>query len=260
LVSADFISVEQRRQLGATDLYLSPIGLGTVKFGRTTGLNYPNEFTLPNESTLDKLLYLAESLGINLLDTAPAYGVSEQRLGSLLASRKDKFIVSTKVGEYHINGQSHYDFSAKSTRTSIENSLKALRRSELDLVMVHSDGADADIITKSDVLQTLQQYKEKGLVRYIGFSGKTVAGSLLAIEQVDAFMVTLNRQDSSQLELLKIAKDRNKGILIKKAFASGHAANNDALDYVVNYPGVTSAIVGTINPEHLRANVSALTL
>lgn len=260
MISTDLIGVEQRRQLGTTDLYLSPIGLGTVKFGRTTGLAYPSQFELPNESALNKLLDLAASLGINLLDTAPAYGTSEERLGTLLTSRKDQFIVSTKVGEYHINGKSHYDFSAKSTRDSIENSLKALRRSELDLVMVHSNGADADIITQSDVLQTLQQYKEKGLIRYIGFSGKNVAGSLLAIDQVDAFMVTLNRQDSSQLELLKIAKDKDKGILIKKAFASGHATNNDALNYVVNYPGVTSAIVGTINPDHLRSNVSALTL
>ena len=253
------ISQEQYRQLGSTDLFLSPIGLGTVKFGRTTGLRYPNQFEIPDESALEQLLDLTESLGINLIDTAPAYGSSEERLGKLLATRKDKFFVSTKVGEYHINGKSHYDFTAKSTAASIENSLKSLGRSELDLVMVHSDGTDADIIEKSDVLQTLQKYKDKGWVRYIGFSGKTVAGSLLAIEQVDAFMVTLNIEDSSQSELIKVAMAAQKGILIKKAFASGHAASGDALSYVVNYPGVTSAIVGTINPKHLRSNVSAIT-
>lgn len=253
------IRLEQRRQLGATDLFLSPIGLGTVKFGRTTGLRYPNEFKIPNESALSTLLDLAESLGINLIDTAPAYGSSEERLGKLLAYRKDKFIVSTKVGEYHINGKSHYDFTAKSTGESIESSLKALQRSELDLVMVHSDGADADIIENSDVLETLQKYKDKGLVRYIGFSGKTVPGSLMAMSYVDAFMVTLNIEDDSQSELIDIALSEKKGVLVKKAFASGHAASDDGLNYVVNYPGVTSAIVGTINPDHLRSNVSAVT-
>ena len=65
------------RPLGATGLQVSPLGLGTVKFGRNQGVKYPQAFNLPSDREALALLELAWDLGINLLDTAPAYGESE---------------------------------------------------------------------------------------------------------------------------------------------------------------------------------------
>ena len=76
------------RTLGKTGLKISPLGLGTVKFGRNQGVKYPGGFEIPEEGDLASLVALAKDLGINLLDTAPAYGTSEERLGRLLKGQR----------------------------------------------------------------------------------------------------------------------------------------------------------------------------
>ena len=70
-------------------------------------------------------------------------------------------------------------------------------------------------------------------------------------------MIAYNPDDTTQSELLQEAERRNKGVIIKKALASGHAANvQGSLEFVLRSKIVSSAIVGTINPDHLKQNVS----
>ena len=272
-----------KRALGNTGLQVSCLGLGTVKFGRNQGVKYPTGFELPNDKEVSHILALACELGINLLDTAPAYGSSEERLGALLKNRHD-WIVCSKTGEEFINGQSHFDFNAKHTQFSVERSLKRLRTDYLDLVLVHSDGNDKHIIQQTDCFETLLKLKQKGLIRAFGLSGKTVEGGLLALQYADAVMVTFNPAETSEREVIQHAKSLNKAVLIKKAFNSGHAVAakpttdecvdttqkeqaasthpatdpaQDSLRFVLNEPGVSSVIVGTINTRHLQANALA---
>lgn len=246
------------RALGSTGLQVSCLGLGTVKFGRNQGVKYPQGFELPDDKHASDILALAHELGINLLDTAPAYGSSEERLGKLLKNRHD-WILCSKTGEEFINGQSHFDFSAKHTQFSVERSLKRLGTDYLDLVLVHSDGNDEQIIQQSDCFETLLKLKQQGLIRAFGLSGKTVAGGLLALKYADAVMVTYNSADTSQRDVIQRAHTLNKAVLIKKAFNSGHASEpaEDSLRFVLNEPGVSSVIVGTINNSHLQANAAA---
>ncbi len=92
-------------------------------------------------------------------------------------------------------------------------------------------------------------------------STKTVSGGLLALDLVDVLMVTLNESDQSQSELIIKAGRKQKGVLIKKALASGHTTNSaQALRFAINFPGVTGIIIGTINPAHLKDNVACLKL
>ena len=248
-----------RRQLGNTDLHLSVLGLGTVKFGRTENVKYPTAFELPNDEALTRLLQQAIDLGINYLDTAPAYGQSEERLGKLLGPMRDSFVLSTKVGEYFVDGESHYDFSQQATIASVERSLRKLRTGHLDIVFVHSNGEDAEIIQRSPIIETLSRLKEKGDIGAIGFSGKDAAESALALNQVDAFMIALNQHDTSQDSLLKLCETNHKGVVIKKALASGHVTDpHGALRFAAGYSGVTSVVVGSITPHHLQDNVAAL--
>ncbi len=94
------------RALGTTGLRVSTLGLGTVKLGRNQGVKYPQPFELPSDQQALALLELAWDLGINLLDTAPAYGLSEERLGRLLRQCRRDWVIVTKVGEVFQNGQS----------------------------------------------------------------------------------------------------------------------------------------------------------
>lgn len=245
------------RRFGSTELYLSPLGLGTVKFGRNTGVKYPSSFQLPDDNAAADLIAHAQALGINLIDTAPAYGSSEERLGNLLRGQRHDWVICTKVGEEFDNGASHFDFSAAHTRRSIERSLQRLQTDYLDIVLIHSDGNDLSIIDNGETLEALSRCKQEGLIRAYGMSTKTVAGGIAAAQHSDAVMATYNSEYTDEQPVLDYCAAHRKGVLIKKAFASGHTTDTaSALRCVLKQPGVTSIIVGTINPQHLQQNVA----
>jgi aryl-alcohol dehydrogenase-like predicted oxidoreductase len=166
------------------------------------------------------------------------------------------------VGEEFADGQSHFDFSPAHTRLSVERSLKRLETDFIDLVLVHSDGNDVAILRDSGVYQTLAELKREGKIRGFGLSGKTVEGGLLALEQGDCAMVTYNLNEQAELAVLDYAELHGKGILIKKALASGHACLTGAdpvrasFELIFSHPAACSAIIGTINPQHLAHNVA----
>jgi len=249
------------RPLGSTGLHVSPIGLGTTKFGRTEQVKYPEAFELPSDEAVARLLASARRFGVNLIDTAPAYGSSETRLGELLPDRGDWVIVS-KAGESFEDGRSHFDFSPDGVRRSVERSLERLRTDWLDVVLLHSDGDDTAILRESGALETLVALREEGVIRACGASTKGVEGGLLAVELqgvVDVVMVTFNRADESQRPVIEAARQAGLGVLIKKPLASGHDIEpGRALVDALGVPGVTSLVVGTIDPAHLEANCTAV--
>ena len=248
------------RPLPGTGLKVSALGLGTVKLGRNEQVKYPSGFSIPDDVAVRKLLAQAHELGINLLDTAPAYGTSEERLGRLLEHRQD-WVLVTKVGEEFANGQSHFDFSAAHTRHSVERSLKRLHTDVLDLVLIHSDGNDEAILAQGDCVAALLDCKQRGLVRAIGMSTKTIAGGLRAARELDVVMLTWNLQQQDR-EVLALARQLGKGVLVKKGLMSGHLQQSgrdlvrESMECVLRENGVHSMIVGTINPAHLAGNVA----
>jgi aryl-alcohol dehydrogenase-like predicted oxidoreductase len=257
------------RRLGKTDLEPSVIGLGTVKFGRNQSVKYPRGFELPDDAQLQELLALCRDLGINLLDTAPAYGYSEERLGGLLRKSRKDWLICTKVGEefeadkFSSEGKSWFDFSAAHTRRSVERSLRRLQTDYLDLVLIHSDGRDTEVLTQTDVLPTLATMKQQGWIRAFGISTKTLEGGLMAANLCDAVMVTLNPQYTDEEPVIAACNQQACGVLLKKVLSSGHICHDaaphldpieQALGFGLNKEGVTSAILGTINPQHLREN------
>ncbi|UTF59542.1 aldo/keto reductase [Gilvimarinus sp. DA14] len=250
------------RPLGSTGIHVSAIGLGTVKLGRNQGVKYPSAFELPSDAAAQALLETARECGITLIDTAPAYGLSEERLGKLLGAGAHDWVICSKTGEEYINGSSHFDFSAAHTRASVERSLKRLQRDWLDLVLVHSDGNDVDIIENSGAFEALGKLKQEGSIRAFGMSTKTVAGGILAARESDCVMVTYNPGHIEEQAVIDECLKLNKGVLLKKALASGHLNSEDAdpvqtcLDFAYAHAGVTSAIIGTINPQHLRDNIA----
>jgi aryl-alcohol dehydrogenase-like predicted oxidoreductase len=249
--------------LGQTGIEVSCLGLGTVKIGRNEGVKYPRGFALPDDRTVQRLFEKAQELGINLIDTAPAYGISEQRLGKFLGNNR-QWIICSKVGEEFSKGKSSFDFSGPYVERSVERSLRNLQREVIDIVLVHSDGNDEKIINSTDCLKTLARLKQRGLIRAYGVSTKTVNGGLLAVEHTDLVMVTFNPSATENAAVIRKAREMNKGVLVKKALMSGHLPEGveDAvltnLKFVFAEPGLSSVVLGTINPEHLEKNVAAV--
>ncbi|MBI5447523.1 MAG: aldo/keto reductase [Gammaproteobacteria bacterium] len=249
------------KAVGTTSLLVSPLGLGTVKFGRNQGVKYPTPFELPSDSQIDTLLQLCRELNINLIDTAPAYGNSEERLGKQLADSRHDWVIMTKAGEEFIDGQSYFDFSKHALTRSIERSLKRLNTDYLDIVLIHSNGEDKKIIVEDEALFTLAQLKQKGWIRAIGMSTKTIEGGLLALDHSDIAMVSYQPLYTEEQVILDKALQLKKGIFIKKGLLSGHLkqiASQDpvktTLEFIFKHPAVSSLVVGTLNPQHLKEN------
>ena len=252
------------RALGSTGIDVSVLGLGTVKIGRNLQVKYPADFELPDDEAVTALFELAYSLGINFIDTAPAYGNSEQRLGELLPNRYD-WVIATKVGEIFEDGLSRFDYSSEHTIKSVEQSLRHLKRDVLDVVLVHSDGNDMDIINNTAVFETLEKLKQKGLIRAVGMSSKTVEGGCWVVENCDVVMATANLDYDDERAVFNLAEKNNKGLIVKKSLQSGHADSaaggrgvDAAFKHVLSIAGVSSMIVGTINPAHLKSNVELI--
>lgn len=249
----------EKRIIGSTNIAVSVVGLGTVKFGRNVGVKYPTAFELPSDEACLNLLALAKSHGINLLDTAPAYGNSEARLGGFLKGERQDWVISTKVGEQFLAGESCFDFSEKAILVSIENSLRQLQTDYLDVVFVHSNGDDEKLIHEG-VFEGLEKAKIAGKIRAFGMSTKTIAGGKLAVDLSDVVMVSFNPTYTDEREVITYAHDKQKGIFIKKALSSGHLPADTSpahtLSTILHEPGVTTTIIGTLNPKHLIENIS----
>lgn len=244
------------RRLGRTGLMVSPIGFGAFKIGRNEKIKYPSGYDLPTDAQVAELIAGALDLGINYFDTAPAYGISEQRLGRVLDGRED-VIISTKVGETFEHGRSTYDFSAAAIRASVERSLRHLRRERLDIVLIHAHGDDVQILRETDAVETLHTLRDEGKMAFVGLSGKTCEAGRLACEWADVLMVEYNQRDRDCEPMLELAAERDVGVVVKKALASGTLPADEALAFVLRRPEVASVVVGTLNLDHLRDNVHA---
>jgi len=245
------------RPLGKTGLAVSPIALGTTKLGRNTDVKYKQTFELPSDAEVDELLEHSLRLGVNLIDTAPAYGESERRLGKFIALYRDKFLLCTKCGEQYKNGKSTYDFSTTAIASSVENSLRCLRTDHLDILLLHSNGQDTEILTDTDAPETLYRLKKIGNVRTIGISAKTPAGILAASEILDVVMAPFSQKDPSLGDALKKARERGIGVLAIKGLYSGHLDAQAAIEFVLGHSFIDALVLGTINPQHLRTAVAA---
>jgi len=244
------------RPLGKTGLAVSPIALGTTKLGRNTNVKYKQSFELPSDAEVNELLEHCLSLGVNLIDTAPAYGESERRLGKFIALNRDKLVLCTKCGEQYKPGHSTYDFSAAAISTSVEESLRRLKTDHVDILLLHSNGDDTEILTKTGAPETLHRLKESGKATTIGISAKTPAGISAASAIMDVVMAPFSQKDSSLGDALKKARESGIGVLAIKGLYSGHLDAQAAIEFVLRHFFIDALVLGTINPQHLRAAVA----
>lgn len=243
------------RPLGRTGLVVSPIGLGTTKLGRNADVKYPKRFALPLDEQVRELLDTALKLGVNLIDTAPAYGESERRLGLFVETNRDRLVLCTKSGELYGNGRSTHDFSAPAIVASVEESLRRLKTDHLDILLLHSNGRDTEILTQSDALEVLVRLKQSGKACTVGISAKTEAGILQACRTLDVVMAPFSQKDPSLAEALRKAHEAGLGILAIKGLFSGHLEARPAIEFVLRQPFIDALILGTIDPTHLREAV-----
>ncbi len=242
-----------RRRIGRTTLQVPPLGFGAFKIGRNQGIKYATPYELPHQEAVQALLDGVLDLGCDYIDTAPAYGSSEARIGETLGRRRD-FVLSTKVGENFADGRSTYDYSRAAVAASLRRSCERLQREVLDLVFIHSNGQDLQILKETDVVAVLQEWRDRGAIRAIGMSGKTPEGAQAALDWADAIMVEYHLRDESHAAVMAAAADRGVSVIVKKGLASGALSAAEAIRFVLANPAVTALVVGGLSLSHFAEN------
>ena len=149
-----------KRDFGKTGLQVTALGFGA---GHVGGHDL-------DEHQAGTLLNAVLDLGVNLIDTARGYGLSEERIGRHLAHRRDDFVLSTKGG-YGVDGVP--DWTGEVVRQGIEQALRTMRTDRVDIFHLHS--CPLETLQREDILTALEDAKRQGQVRAVAYSGENAA-------------------------------------------------------------------------------------
>lgn len=229
------------RPLGATGLQVSEIGFGALEIGRDWAGDINDDPSHPDEAEAARTLNGLLDLGVNFIDTAPAYWQSEEFIGRAISHRRSEYILATKVGEHCDRDGSYYDYSAPATTAFIDRSLKLLKTDVIDLIQIHS--ASMEVLERGETLGALEEARDAGKVRFIGISGG-VNECIRAIElggyDTVQFPYNLLNREAEQL-LFPLAHERGVGTIIMRPLAGGKLTAKCAR---IEDPALREAIAG----------------
>ena len=204
------------RNLGATGMRVSEIGLGTWALG--------GEWGAVAENDAYAALNRAVDLGVNFLDTADVYGDgrSEKLIGRLLKDRpQDDIFVATKAGR-RLDPHTAEGYDYENLSNFVERSLKKLGVEALDLLQLHCPPTEA--YRQDSTFEALDRLQEAGKVRNYGVSVEKVEEARMALSYPDVKTVqvifNIFRQKPAE-EFFPLAEERNIGILARVPLASG---------------------------------------
>lgn len=226
----------QTRQLGKTDIQITPIGLGAWAIG---GGGYAFGWGPQEDEESIKTIHRALDLGINWIDTAAIYGLghSEEIVGRAIKERSEKPHVFTKCSlVWDSHGEVSNSLKADSIRREVEASLKRLKIDSIDLYQIHWPNPDPDI---EEGWSTLAKLKQEGKVRAIGVSNFNVeqmrrAQKIAPIDSLQPPYSLINRD--VEKEILPFCKENNIGVIVYSPMASGLLTGHMSKERVENLP------------------------
>jgi len=275
------------RRLGRTGLQVSEISLGTVELGLDYGVPVAGEHLRPAEADAARLLNRALDLGVNFIDTARAYGASEDVIGQALKSRRREYILASKLAAIREAGQSDRALRDQ-VKASIAASLRALQTDVIDLLQSHH--TPLDVIAAGRVVEAMQEAQAAGDVRFIGAStyGEDAPLAVLEDGRFDTLQVAYSPIDRTlEARVLPLAQQKDIGVVVRSVLLRGVLTHRytlippalaelkdaigrlDALtggevgslpelayQYVLDHAAVATALVGTARVAELEAAVA----
>ena len=226
--------------LGNTGLKVSRLGFGGIPIQRIT----------QEEATA--LIRKLPEYGINYIDTARGYTVSEEYLGIAMEGIRDKFVLATKSMAR----------TREAMEKDIETSLKNLRTDHIDLYQVHNaPPAQMNIVTgKGGALEALLEAKAAGKIGHIGITAHEIGTFEMGLEMdwVETIMFPYNFVELQAADLIRKCAEKGKGFICMKPLAGGAIENAPlAMRFIASNKDITVNIPGMANEDELKQNVAA---
>ena len=229
------------RILGKTGLRVSRMGFGGLPIQRA------------NEEDCRKILLHLSELGVNYIDTARAYTVSEGYIGKAIAGMRDRFVIASKSMAR----------DKESMARDIELSLQNLQTDYIDLYQVHNPNPAAfeTVIGPGGALEALLEAKKAGKIGHIGFTSHTADMFRRALQEdwVETVMFPYNIVETQGEELIRTCREKNIGFLVMKPLAGGAIEDvRLALRYIAQNENVDVILPGMDSPAQVQENYDAI--
>ncbi|WP_308636001.1 aldo/keto reductase [Paenibacillus silvisoli] len=216
------------RKLGSTGLDVSALSFGASALGSV--------FRDVDESECIRTVHEALDAGINFIDVAPFYGLTEAEtvLGKALRDvPRDRFLLSSKAGRY---GRVHFDFSRERILSSVEESLNRLHTDYLDILFLHDiEFVPASIIVE-EAFPTIVELKKAGKIRYTGISGLPLQMFETVLPQIEADAIIsychYSLNDTTLAErLLPLLEEKGIGLVNASPISMGLLSTRGTADW-----------------------------
>lgn len=226
--------------LGKTGLKISRMGFGGIPIQR-----------IDAQGTKELIHKMTDS-GVNYIDTARGYTVSEEYLGYALEGVRDKFVLATKSMAR----------TKEAMTADIEKSLGNLRTEYIDLYQIHNPSMEQleQVMNEGGALEALKEAQAAGKIRHIGLTAHSVAvfERALELDWVETIMFPYNIVESQGEELIARCKEKNIGFIAMKPLAGGAIENASlAIRYICANDNVTVVIPGMAEEKELEQNLRA---
>ena len=227
--------------LGKTGLKISRMGFGGIPIQR-----------IDAEGTKG-LMHQLRDAGVNYIDTARGYTVSEEYLGYALEGIREDFVLATKS----------MSRTREAMAADIETSLKNLRTHYIDLYQIHNATPEQllQVAAPGGALEALQEAKTAGKIGHIGVTAHSLDTFRMALDMdwVETIMFPYNIVENQGQELIHACAEKSIGFICMKPLAGGAIEDATlALRYVCANPDVTVVIPGMADPKELEQNLAAV--
>ena len=227
-------------QLGKTGLNISRVGFGGIPIQRIS----------PEEAR--SLMQAVAAAGINYIDTAKAYTVSESYIGQAIAGMRDKFVLATKSMAR----------TKDAMAADIQDSLNRLQTDYIDLYQVHNPNMEQlrTVCAPGGALEALLEAKAAGKIRHIGLTAHSAAvfETGLSMDWVETIMFPYNIVETQGEALMHRCAEQNVGFIAMKPLAGGALEDAKlAMRFICANPDVTVVIPGMYSPAEVAENVAA---
>jgi len=278
------------RTLGRTGVEVTTLGFGAMELrGAPRGREI-------SDGDLGKLLNTVLDSGITFVDTSIDYGASEERIGKHISHRRNEYFLASKCGclvgwepsATEDRGGPHVYDRANIT-AGVEQSLRRLNTDHLDLLQIHMTPS-RKVLEENDTIQVMKDLQKEGKIRFLGMSGTLPnITDHIAMGVFDTFQIPYSCSQREHEDAISQASAAGAGIIIRGGAARGapssdneraHSRNpelksvfeqaslddlfngDSTMEFVMRFtathPGMTTNIVGTMNPDHLKANIGAM--